>query len=216
MALAEARGEARKIIRDAQLGVFAAAHQSPPLALGETIPLFIQLYARPKNRGWKESERLLDKFQRLFAKPLLNITRSDVVRVLDASRFWNAIPANRALSALKKLMNWALDRGMIAVNPIAGLKPPHRERARERVLSDEDLACLLGLQMPKVIRSAIQSECLCLPASVEARSALWSGQRWTSPETFGPFQPRGPKTEVAMRCLSPKRPFERFDLCLAS
>jgi len=34
--------------------------------------------------------------------------------------------ANRALAALKKLTNWALDRGMIEVNPIAGLKPPHR------------------------------------------------------------------------------------------
>jgi hypothetical protein len=39
---------------------------------GETVPLFIQTYAKPKNRGWKEPERLLGKFQTL-----------DVVRVLD-------------------------------------------------------------------------------------------------------------------------------------
>jgi integrase len=47
------------------------------------------------------------------------------------------------LSALKKLMNWALDRGMIDVNPIAGLKPPHKERSRELVLSDDALASLM-------------------------------------------------------------------------
>jgi hypothetical protein len=51
--------------------------------------------------------------------------------------------ANRALAALKKLTNWALDRGMIEVNPIAGLKPPHRERARDLVLSDEELLSLM-------------------------------------------------------------------------
>ena len=33
---------------------------------------------------------------------------------------------------------------MIDVNPIAGLKPPHRERSRELVLSDEDLASLMS------------------------------------------------------------------------
>jgi integrase len=144
VSLAEARGEAGKIIRDAQLGILTDRHDSPALTLGETIPLFIQLYAKPKNRGWKESERLLKKFQGLFVKPLGQIARSDVVRVLDQI-IASGTPyrANRALAALKKLMNWALDRGMIEVNPITGLKPPHRERAREVVLSDEELLSLI-------------------------------------------------------------------------
>jgi integrase len=144
LSLAEARGEARKRIRDAQLGLLNVSREPPALTFGETIPLFIQLYAKPKNRGWKESERLLGKFQGLFAKPLTQLARTDVVRVLDEI-IASGTPyrANRALAALKKLMSWALDRGMIEVNPIAGLKPPHRERAREVVLSDEDLASLL-------------------------------------------------------------------------
>ena len=143
VSLAEARAEARTIIRDAQLGVLTDPQKAPALGLGEIIPLFVQLYAKPKNRGWKESERLLGKFQVLFSKPLAVVTRSDVVRVLDEIvASGTPYRANRALSALKKLMNWALDRGMIDVNPIAGLKPPHRERPRERVLSDEDLTSL--------------------------------------------------------------------------
>jgi integrase len=39
-------------------------------------------------------------------------------------------------------MSWALDRGMIEVNPIAGLKPPHKEESRERVLSDQEIQAL--------------------------------------------------------------------------
>jgi integrase len=145
VALAEARGEARNIIRDAQLGVLADPQKAPDLTLGETVSVFIQLYAKPKNRGWRESERLLGKFQGLFATPIAQITRSDAVRVLDEIvASGTPCRANRALSALKKLMNWALDRGMIDVNPIAGLRPPHRERARELVLPDQDLASLMA------------------------------------------------------------------------
>ena len=57
VSLAEARSEARKIIRDAQLGVLSKSREPPALTLGETVPLFIQLYAKPKNRGWKESDQ---------------------------------------------------------------------------------------------------------------------------------------------------------------
>jgi integrase len=145
VSLAEARTEARKIIRDAQLGVFNDSNRCSALTLGGTVPLFIQLYAKPKNRGWKESERLLEKFQPLFTKPLIDITRGDIVRILDEIVV-SGTPyrANRALAALKKLMSWALDRGMIDVNPVAGLKPPHKEQARERVLSDAELGCVMA------------------------------------------------------------------------
>ncbi len=68
ISLAEARDQARKVIRDAQLGVVEQPPAPAALTFGETVPLFIRLYAEPKNRGWKESERLLGKFQALSAK----------------------------------------------------------------------------------------------------------------------------------------------------
>jgi integrase len=80
------------------------------------------------------------------AKDINAITRPDVVRVLDGIvSSGTPYRANRALAALKKLMSWALDRGTIAINPIAGLKPPHKEQARDRVLSDPELARLLNV-----------------------------------------------------------------------
>jgi integrase len=145
ISLAEARDAASKIIRDAQLGIVEAAPAQATATLGDTIPLFMQLYAKPKNRGWKESERLLGKFRALYGRPIDEIKRSDVVRILDEIVASGApYRANRALAALKKVMSWSLDRGVIEVNPIAGLKPPHKERARERVLTDIELAALLS------------------------------------------------------------------------
>jgi hypothetical protein len=83
VSLAEAREEARKIIRDAQLGVLEKTPETAVPTLGETVPLFIQLCAKPKNRGWKDAQRLLGAFQALFGSSLHEIKRSDVVRVLD-------------------------------------------------------------------------------------------------------------------------------------
>jgi integrase len=49
---------------------------------------------------------------------------------------------NRALAQIKKLFAWALDRGYIEVHPIVGLKPPAREIARDRVLTDTEIQAL--------------------------------------------------------------------------
>jgi hypothetical protein len=54
VSLADARDAARTVMSDAKAGVLA-----PPCpTLGETVPQFIELYARPKNRNWRESERI--------------------------------------------------------------------------------------------------------------------------------------------------------------
>lgn len=144
ISLAEARDEARRIIRDAHLGVAEERPAAPAPALGEVIPPFIELYAKPKIRSWQTSQRLLGAFQALHRTALRDIKRTDVVRTLDQIiAAGTPYRANRALSALKKLMAWALDRGMIEVNPIAGLKAPATEYSRDRVLTDVELANLL-------------------------------------------------------------------------
>src|SRR4029079_1053585 len=45
--------------------------------------------------------------------------------------------------SIKKLLNWALNRGMIDVNPVAGQRMPTKECARDRVLSDDEIERLV-------------------------------------------------------------------------
>src|SRR5580704_11125495 len=71
---------------------------------------------------------------------LSEIKRPDVIEWLDGIVDRPApIAANRALSWLKGLCNFAVERGVLDVSPIAGIKPPAAETARDRVLSDDEL-----------------------------------------------------------------------------
>ncbi|MDC1198832.1 tyrosine-type recombinase/integrase [bacterium] len=148
LSLAAARELARNLLRDVELGRFSREETAQAPTLGAVIPQFIDLYAKPRNRDWRNPERLLAKFEPLHDRPIDKIKRADVVRILDdivASGVTTR--ANRALAAIKKLMNWAVDRGMLEANPIAGLKAPAKEIARDRVLSDRELvACWRGAE----------------------------------------------------------------------
>lgn len=150
VSLRDAREQARTILRDIELGCYVEAgsleEENIIPTFAEVVPQFIELYAKPRNRDWRGTERILTKFSSFNAKPINEIKRSDVHRVLDTI-IAGGTPtrANRALAAFKKFMNWCVDRGIIETSPVAALRPPAKEVARERVLTaDELVACWNG------------------------------------------------------------------------
>ena len=165
LGLADARERAKTVIHDAQLDI--VDHVDVP-TLGEVSSLFIKLYAQPRNRGWKDQERLLkQKWLPLFKKPLNEIKRTDAVRVLD-QMIADGAPgrANHAMAVLKKLLNWAVDRGMIDVNPISGMSPPTKPRPRDRILTD-----------PEIVRFMQASKAQGYPFGTIQQVLLLTGQR---------------------------------------
>jgi hypothetical protein len=141
--LGEAREAARLILKDIQLGLYAPVKAEPevtPPTLSQMIALFIEIYAKPKNRGWKAVKATFGKFAEIEHMPIGEITRADIVKVLDGiAANGTPIAANRAMSAIKKLFAWSLDRGAILAHPLVGLKKPGIERSRDRVLTDDEL-----------------------------------------------------------------------------
>lgn len=147
------------------------------MTLGEVVPQFIELYAKQRNKDWKGSERVLLKFSSLFSRPIDQIKRADVVRVLDTIIAGGApTRANRALAAMKKLMNWCIDRGMIETSPVAHLKPPTKETARERVLSDAELKTVWRMAELEGFPFA---QCVQLMILTGQRRGEVSGMRWS-------------------------------------
>ncbi|AUX76285.1 tyrosine-type recombinase/integrase [Sinorhizobium fredii] len=68
------------------------------------------------------------------------IRRRDVVNLLD-DMVDRGVPtmAVRTYALLKKAFNWCVERGILEVSPMAGLKAPATVTARDRVLSDREL-----------------------------------------------------------------------------
>ena len=119
-----------------------ASKRKPPRLFPDSVDEFIELYAKPKNRGWAETRRLLKQNAEPHLKYLTleEITRHHVIDVLDAVIARGApTQANRTLAAIRKLFNWSLDRGLIDHNPVTGLKPPAKEVSRDRVLTDQEI-----------------------------------------------------------------------------
>jgi integrase len=86
-------------------------------------------------------------------KRLSEIKRTDVIAFLDRIVDRGApVAANRTLTLLKTMCNFAVQRGIIEVSPIARIKAPTAETARDRILTDAELAACWraagGLEWP--------------------------------------------------------------------
>jgi integrase len=122
---------------------------------------FIQRYAKPKNRGWKETARLVGLIPDPTApsedpatfvahkdgavkkwghRKIADITRADINRHLDGIvDRGSPIAANRVFAALRKLFGWAETRYALAANPCDRVERPSAEVSRDRILSDDEL-----------------------------------------------------------------------------
>ncbi len=105
---------------------------------------FLDRYLKPRAKPnyYKSVAYILNKdvLPRWGERRIQEIRRRDVLDLLDkVVERGAAVQANRVLAAIRKLMNWAASRDIIATSPTAGVKAPSRESGRERVLTDDEL-----------------------------------------------------------------------------
>ncbi|MGR3562946.1 MAG: tyrosine-type recombinase/integrase [Heliomarina sp.] len=151
MSLAEARAawrEARSKVEaneDPRAAKLAAKQAEPETvqAIGEQ---YIERYCRPRNRTADETARMfeLHVYPEIGHKPLIAVTRQDILRVLDKAEERGAkVRANRILANLKRFLNWSVERGYLETSPAAAIKAPAKETARDRILSDDEVTAFL-------------------------------------------------------------------------
>jgi integrase len=96
-----------------------------------------------QNRSVQEISRLL---RREIGKPwssrsIHEITKRDVVEVISAIEQRGApAAANKALKSIKTFLRWCVGRAILDQSPAEGVPLPAKEVARDRVLSDKELA----------------------------------------------------------------------------
>jgi integrase len=136
--LKQAREAAGKILRAVAEGRDPRQRQAG--SVEDAVAQFLQRHCksyRPKSRN--EAERLL----RLYVvanwgrRKLDAVTRADVRGMLDGIEA--PVAANRIHSMVRKFFNWAVENDLIDNSPVAGVRTPHDEKSRDRVLTDEEL-----------------------------------------------------------------------------
>jgi integrase len=148
VSLVKAREKAIEALRQVEEGIDPSRRRRQPDMQVEAIcAAFIRQYAKPRNRNWRETERILDReFVAVHGqRDIRQIKRHDVLEIMDAALERGAsYQANRILATIRKLFNWCLERGIVEATPIAGLKAPTRELSRDRVLDDGEIRRVLN------------------------------------------------------------------------
>jgi integrase len=147
MPLAKARERAMEYLRQVDEGADPSQRRRQPgYRVRTVVEDFIRQHAKPRNRKWQENERVLNReFVAVFGdRDIREIKRADVLEIMDAAIERGAhYQANRILAYVRRLFNWCVERAIIDVSPINGLKAPTKEVSRERVLSDDEIKAVL-------------------------------------------------------------------------
>ena len=145
------------------------------------IDEYIEKWAKPRKRSWKEDERILRKdVQSVWGKKKAQtIKRRDIVLLLDEIVDRGApIQANRTLAVIRKMFNFALNRGILELSPCVQIPAPSKENQRDRVLSDEEIRSIwLSLDdagMTKEIQLALKLQIITGQRKGEIIGAEWS------------------------------------------
>jgi integrase len=113
------------------------------MTLASLVDDFLAKHVRPKLRSAKAVERRLLKnaVPVIGDVKLAELHRRDVLRVLDPIlERGSPIEALKVFKDLRAMLRWAVERGVLDACPMDGMKPPAEEKARERVLSDSEIA----------------------------------------------------------------------------
>lgn len=117
--------------------------QAVDLAFEAYVETFIELYLKKRWKQWPLGAGVLrrEAVAVLKRKPLPSIKRSDLAAIWDRLQDRPAV-ARLTHATLRKLFRWALSRGDLERSPLEGVEAPPPVAARDRVLSDDELAAV--------------------------------------------------------------------------
>lgn len=147
ISLATAREKANALLQQVDEGIDPTKRRrTTDMKVENVCREFIRLHAQPRNKSWREAERILERefIAHHGQRDIREIKRWDILELMDAAiARGSGYQANRILSHVRKLFNWCIERGIVEKSPILGVKPPTPEKSRERVLSDDEIIRIL-------------------------------------------------------------------------
>lgn len=143
--LSKAREKARRELAKVDDGQDPAASKRERReadTFADLAKLYIAQWAQPRKKSWKDDSRMLESevLPHLGHRIAREITRRDVRELVeDTARLGHPIMANRVRALLSKVFAFGIGQDIVDVNPVSGVPRPGVERARDRVLSDDEI-----------------------------------------------------------------------------
>ncbi len=116
--------------------------ENPKRSVESVFRDYLNKYAKPKNRSWRETERIFkaDVLPAIGKKQIHEIAKKDIIKIVDkVANRGSKVMANRTLAHLRKFFNWCHARDLIETLPVLNVAKPAPEISRDRVLSDEEI-----------------------------------------------------------------------------
>ena len=192
------------------------ANREAPI-VNELAEEYIEKWAKPRKRSWKEDERMLksDVLPFIGRKKAADVTRRDIILILDAVVERGApISANRTLAVVRKMFRFCLTRDLVPHNPCEAVQAPAKENQRDRVLSIPEIKKFWktleknDLDMTAAIRLCLKLMLATAQRRREVVTAKWvdfdlTPGWWTIPEEIAKnnLPHRVPLSPLACRLL---------------
>jgi integrase len=199
MTLATARRAAAEAFYEVEQGRDPAAAKGiakakAAAAAADTLQAICEEYLKREGKrlrtaDWREKVLSRLVYPKLGSRPIIEIRRTEVVRLLDQIEDENgATMADRTLAVIRKIMNWHASRSDDFRSPIVrGMaRVKSKERARERTLSDDELRSIwkAAEAAEGPFGSFVRFLLLSAARRSEAAGMRWSeleGADWTLP-----------------------------------
>lgn len=172
---------------------------------------YIRYRCAEKKSGAEDARIIRRELLPLWGRKLAaDIRRRDVMKLAEEIKARGAgVMANRTLSLVRRLYNFGIDREIVETNPASRVRPPAKERSRERVLATEEIKALWnGLDsLPGEAETKLALRLLLVLAQRPGEIAAMQWEEidtegiWTIPETKSGRTHRVPLSPLAIELL---------------
>ena len=144
LALARARAQEKRVEvaggADPQ-GERKAKRGASALTFDSLADDYLERYAKSHKRSWANDALYLRAHVRPAwgQRPAKGIGRADAATLLDSIAKAAPTSANRTQSILSRLFNWAIESGLLELNPLARMPKRAKEAAKDRVLGPDEI-----------------------------------------------------------------------------
>ena len=185
LSLSEARAQAARAIELLKQGVDPGQKKIVELTeyrTSSTLEEAVESYlgwARKNKKSWREDERMLKRefVTHLGRTKIQDVTRKQVVALLDDKAKTAPVQANRMLAVVRTMFNFCVEREILNATPLVKMKSVAKEKARERSLNRHELVWFLHrLTEPTVTQNTRFA--LMLSLMLAQRSGRIVQMRW--------------------------------------